>query len=176
MARRAIPRVGRELRAGLAAGVLPARRGAAWAAAEPDHGTGAPAAPGQARAALPGERESLLDQLLRAAREARVHRPTKEAEAFKEECGWRAKAAGVRVPFVGHVELRVRLIPENKICMDLDNALKVTVDALKGIVYADDDQVMRIVAERADADPVGGKRLEVEVSPYSMPIALEAAA
>jgi len=102
--------------------------------------------------------------------------PTKEAEAFKEECGWRAKAAGVRSPFTGHVELRVRLVPENKVCMDLDNALKVTVDALKGIVYEDDDQVMRIVAERADADPMGGKRVEVEVLPYSMPTELEAAA
>lgn len=101
---------------------------------------------------------------------------TKEAEAFKEECGWCAKAAGVRVPFGGHVEMRVRLIPENKVCMDLDNALKVTIDALKGIVYEDDNQVMKIIAERADADPVGGKRLEVEVRPYAMPIALEAAA
>lgn len=100
---------------------------------------------------------------------------TKEAEAFKEECGWRAKAAGVRTPFTCHVELRVRLVPENKVCMDLDNALKVTVDALKGIVYADDDQIMKIVAERGDADPTG-KHLEVEVVPYLMPMALEKAA
>lgn len=97
-----------------------------------------------------------------------------EAKAYKEECGWRAKAAGFK-PAGGLVELRVRLVPKNRVCMDLDNALKVTIDALKGIVYADDAQVYRIVAERADADPTGA-RLEVEVVPYVMPMALEEAA
>lgn len=102
--------------------------------------------------------------------------PSKEAEAFKEQCGWIAKAAGVRSPFTCHVALNILLIPENKVCMDLDNALKVTIDALKGVVYEDDNQVMRIVAERGDADPVGGKRVEIEVLPYMMPLALEQAA
>lgn len=60
--------------------------------------------------------------------------------------------------------------------MDLDNALKVSIDALKGIVFADDSQVYRIVAERADPDPAGGARLEVEILPLVMPTALEAAA
>lgn len=101
--------------------------------------------------------------------------PSKEAEAYKEECAWRAKEAGVRVPFNGPVALNVLLVPENKICLDLDNALKVAIDALKGVVYEDDRQVYRIVAERCEADPVGGKRLEVEVLPYMMPMALEAA-
>lgn len=99
---------------------------------------------------------------------------SKEAEAFKEECGWRARAAGVKAPINGLVELRIRLVPKNGVCMDLDNALKVTIDALKGIVYADDSQVYRIVAERLDADPTGS-RLEVEAVPYVMPMALEAA-
>lgn len=102
--------------------------------------------------------------------------PTKEAEAYKEECGWRAKEAGVRTPFACPVALNVLLVPENRICMDLDNALKVTLDALKGVAYDDDRQVMRIVAERADPDPVGGKRIEIEVLPHYQPIALEAAA
>jgi len=100
---------------------------------------------------------------------------SKEAEAYKHEVVWRAKAAGIRTPMAGPLELRVRLIPENRVCMDLDNCLKVTIDALKGVVYGDDDQVYRIVAERADPDPTG-KRLEIEVLPLVMPIALEAAA
>jgi crossover junction endodeoxyribonuclease RusA len=104
-----------------------------------------------------------------------VTAPSDEAKAFKEECGWLAKAAGVRVPFTGLIELHIRLIPENRVCMDLDNSLKVAIDALKGIVYEDDSQIYRIVAERGDADPTG-KRLEVEVRPYLMPMALEAAA
>lgn len=104
-----------------------------------------------------------------------VTAPSKEADAFKEECAWLAKAAGVRVPFTGLIELYIRLIPENRVCMDLDNSLKVSIDALKGIVYEDDSQIYRIVAERGDADPTG-KRLEVEVLPFLMPMALEAAA
>lgn len=102
--------------------------------------------------------------------------PTKEAKAYKEEIGWRAKAAGVRAPIAGLVELRVRLVPESGVCMDLDNSLKVAIDAMKDIVFGDDSQVYRIVAERAEADPAGGKRLEVEVVPYTMPMALEGAA
>lgn len=102
--------------------------------------------------------------------------PTSEAKAFKEEAGWRAKAAGIRAPLTGPVEVRFRLVPANRVCMDLDNALKVSIDALKGIVFDDDSQVYRIVAERADPDPAGGARLEVEVLPLVMPLALEAAA
>lgn len=89
---------------------------------------------------------------------------TKEASAFKEECGWRARAAGCHEPFGGIVELRVALIPKNKVCMDLDNALKVTIDALKGIVYADDAQVYRLVADRRQPDEHGA-RLEIEILP-----------
>lgn len=99
---------------------------------------------------------------------------TKEASSFKAECAWRAKAAGFREPMAGLVELRIRLVPKNRVCMDLDNALKVTIDALKGVVYADDAQVYRIVAERVDADPTGA-RLEVEAVPMVLPMALEAA-
>ncbi|TAK84323.1 MAG: RusA family crossover junction endodeoxyribonuclease [Betaproteobacteria bacterium] len=102
--------------------------------------------------------------------------PSEEAKAYKEECGWRAKAAGVRSPLTGAIELRFRLVPASRVCMDLDNALKVSIDALKGIVFDDDSQVYKIVAERSDPDPVGGARLEVEILPLVMPTALEAAA
>lgn len=102
--------------------------------------------------------------------------PSKDADAYKEECGWRAKEAGVRTPFTGPVTLNFLLVPENKICLDLDNALKVAIDALKGIVYEDDRQVYRIVAERCEADPVRGKRLEVEILPYILPFSMEEAA
>jgi crossover junction endodeoxyribonuclease RusA len=97
-----------------------------------------------------------------------------EAKAYKAECGWRAKAAGCR-PLAGAVELRIALIPKNRVCMDLDNALKVTIDALKGIVYGDDAQVFKIVAERRDPDPAGA-RLEIEVLPLVIPMAMELAA
>lgn len=100
--------------------------------------------------------------------------PSEEAKSYKAECGWLAKAAGCRTPIVGPVELRFRLVPANGVCMDLDNCLKVAIDALKGIVFEDDSQVYRIIAERADPDPTG-RRLEVEIEPYRVPMALEAA-
>jgi len=108
------------------------------------------------------------------------HRPltlvSEDAKAYKEEIGWLAKAAGVRAPIPGVVELRIRLVPDSGVCMDLDNCLKVSIDALKGIVFGDDSQVYRITAERTDPVAKGGKRLEVEVLPYALPMALEAAA
>ena len=86
-----------------------------------------------------------------------------EAKAFKSQVGWYAKAAGLK-PFKHLVELRLRLVPANGVCMDLDNALKVTIDALKGIAYADDSQVWRIVADRGEAD--GKARMEVEITEF----------
>lgn len=46
---------------------------------------------------------------------------------------------------------------------DLDNTLKVLLDALRGIAYVDDSQVVRIEASRFD-DPAN-PRVEVEVLP-----------
>jgi len=97
-----------------------------------------------------------------------------EAKAYKRECGWLAKAAGLRSPLAGPVELRVALVPKNRVCMDLDNSLKVVIDALNGIAYADDAQVYRIVANRMEPDPRGA-RLEIEVLPLALPMSLEAA-
>jgi crossover junction endodeoxyribonuclease RusA len=100
---------------------------------------------------------------------------SQEAKTYKAEVGWRAKEAGIRAPIVGPVQLTFRLVPKNGVCMDLDNALKVSIDALKGIVFGDDSQVYRLVAERLDADPTGA-RLEVDIEPYTIPMALERAA
>lgn len=87
---------------------------------------------------------------------------SREAKAFKQECALLAKVGGVRQPLSGDVELRVLLAPKNGICMDLDNALKVTIDALKGIAYVDDAQVRKITAERLPADGTGGLIVEIE--------------
>jgi crossover junction endodeoxyribonuclease RusA len=86
---------------------------------------------------------------------------SEEAKSFKSEVGWTAKAQGLRTPLKGPVELVVKLIPKNGVCMDLDNALKVTIDALKGIAYVDDSQVRRIDAERCEPD---GQTSRMEVT------------
>ena len=87
-----------------------------------------------------------------------------EAKAYKTEVAWLAKAAGMRAPVRYAVTLGFVLVPANGVCMDLDNALKVTIDALKGVAYFDDSQVRKIIAERASPD--GRARLEVQVEQY----------
>lgn len=85
-----------------------------------------------------------------------------EAKSYRSQCGWIAKAAGMRTPLEGEIELTIALVPANRVCMDLDNALKVVIDALKGIAFVDDAQVRRILAERLPPDGHGA-RVEVTV-------------
>lgn len=105
---------------------------------------------------------------------------SKEAKEFKEHVGWLARAAGVRAPIVGRVAISYTLHPHRPLdylrrmkcdpagwedtvqCIDLDNAQKVLLDALKGVVIEDDRWVRSIVAVRGE--PVEGGRLVVQVS------------
>ena len=50
---------------------------------------------------------------------------------------------------------------------DLDNFLKVTLDSLRGTVFADDDQVLRIVADRDDSKE--RPRVEIMIEPRHRP-------
>jgi crossover junction endodeoxyribonuclease RusA len=45
--------------------------------------------------------------------------------------------------------------------MDLDNCLKVTLDALQGVAYDNDAQIKRIVAEYGNPVINGGVTVEV---------------
>jgi crossover junction endodeoxyribonuclease RusA len=103
-----------------------------------------------------------------------------EAKAYKSEVGWLARAAGIRSPLLGRVAVAYTLYPnrpqdwqkrmrrdgaswdDTVQCIDLDNAQKVLMDALKGIVFEDDRWVRRITAERAEPD--GEARLVVTVT------------
>lgn len=103
-----------------------------------------------------------------------------EAKAFKEAVGWHAKAAGVLRPIEGRIEIAYSLHPklpqdwrqrarkdpqgwEDTVqCMDLDNANKVLLDALKGVVFEDDKWVRKITAQRGK--PMGEACLLVFVA------------
>lgn len=104
-----------------------------------------------------------------------------EAKSYKSEVGWIAKSAGIPAPLSGRVAMTIKLYPglpkdaEKRMrklgdgwddgvrSIDLDNALKVLIDSLKGIAYADDKQVWRIAAERMEPD--GQARAVVTVEP-----------
>lgn len=114
--------------------------------------------------------------------------PTKEAKAYKEDVGWRARAAGITQPLQGRVSLHVKLFPQRPQdwarraaknpdgwdddvrCIDLGNCEKVLSDALNGIAWNDDKQLRRIVLERCEPD--GEARLEVTIDgDHAAPIA-----
>ena len=85
-----------------------------------------------------------------------------EAKAYKQAVGWTAKKAGLRAPIAGYVELAIVLHPQRPAkmknpdevrCMDLDNCLKVLLDALQGIAYDNDAQVRKLSAERGAPMP-----------------------
>lgn len=104
-----------------------------------------------------------------------------EAKAYKSEVGWLAKEAGIRSPIAGRVAVSYVLYPKRPqdwakrtakdpegwddtvLCIDLDNAQKVLMDALKGVVFDDDKWVRKIHAERAEPD--GDARLIVTITP-----------
>lgn len=96
---------------------------------------------------------------------------TAEAKQFKDAVGWLARAAGVRSPIPGRVAIDYTLHPHRPLdwanrarkdptgwedtvqCMDLDNAQKVLLDALKGVVIEDDRWVRQITARRGEPLP-----------------------
>jgi crossover junction endodeoxyribonuclease RusA len=67
-----------------------------------------------------------------------------EARKYQDAAGWLAKAAGVQ-EIDGSVGLELRIYrPQRR--GDLDNRIKVLLDAMQGILYADDGQVSEIHA------------------------------
>lgn len=92
-----------------------------------------------------------------------------EAILFRRNTWALAKAAGIRI-VNSNVSVIVDLAPvatkrpsksARPRCIDLDNALKVVLDALQGIAYGDDSQIIEITARRVA--PVPGGALTVTV-------------
>lgn len=88
-----------------------------------------------------------------------------EAQQYRKAVALKMALGAYRRPYTAFVELGIYLHPKKPKqrrvgvptrSMDLDNALKVLIDALQGYVYEDDSQIRRIVAERMEPVP-GGK-------------------
>lgn len=93
-----------------------------------------------------------------------------EAKQFKESVGWLLRAAGVRQPFAGRVQVDLQLWPHRPLDwakrakldplywadavqrIDADNALKVCLDALKDIAFGDDRCVWKASVEVMEPD------------------------
>ena len=93
---------------------------------------------------------------------------SREAKAYKAECAHIAKVSGCQKTDKP-VAMTIVLYPRqnadgsaSKICLDLDNALKVLFDALQGIAYDNDKQIRQIVAEISHTPRPNGA-VEVEI-------------
>lgn len=100
---------------------------------------------------------------------------TAEAKRYKADVQHLALLAGIRAPLVGRVELAVQLYPQRPQdwqrrqrvegahwddtvrCIDLDNANKVLLDAIKGVVIDDDRWVRKLTSERMEPDERGAR-------------------
>lgn len=96
--------------------------------------------------------------------------PTKEAKQYRKDVASLCAVAGVRTPLSGRVAVDVRLYPHRPLdwqkrmrlhgeawddtvmCIDVDNANKVLLDALKGVAIDDDKWVRKLTAERMEPD------------------------
>lgn len=97
----------------------------------------------------------------------RVVRST-EARNYKTACQIIAKREKVQ-PIAGDVALTIVLHPKitkkglaSKTRLDLDNALKVVIDAMQGVAYANDSQVVSIKADLGCPVTNGGLTIEVK--------------
>lgn len=109
--------------------------------------------------------------------------PTKEAKAYREAVGWQARAAGVKL-ITGRVSVEIELYPhlpndwqkrqrehgdawdDTVQCLDLDNANKVLLDALKGVAFDDDRWVRSLSSRRMEPD-FNGARVVVRIAPVA---------
>lgn len=83
-----------------------------------------------------------------------------EARAYKTAVGWIANSAGADM-LTGDVCVMLDVYRGAK-RGDLDNKIKVILDALQGVSYINDSQIVEIHARRFDDK--GNPRVEVEIS------------
>ena len=92
---------------------------------------------------------------------------TKEANAYRDTVRKVALLAGVEA-LKGSVEVVLTLHPRmtkkrvsSLVRLDVGNVEKVACDALNGVCYSDDGQIVRLVVEIGRAMPGGGLTVEV---------------
>ena len=106
--------------------------------------------------------------------------PTTEAKAFRKDIAALCRAQGVRSVIAGRVHIDVKLYPARPLdwqkrmrlngaawddtvrCIDIDNANKVLLDALKDVAIEDDKWVRRLTSERMEPD--GEARVVVTIT------------
>src|SRR4029077_9821051 len=83
---------------------------------------------------------------------------------YKHDASLKALSQGMR-PVSGPVAVSIRVFRPRKVG-DADNVLKAALDSLKGVAYADDDQIVELHLYRDDDKD--RPRIEVEVTAQSL--------
>lgn len=112
--------------------------------------------------------------------------PTTEAKQYRKTVAQLCQVHGVIKAIAGRVAVEVKLYPHRPLdwktrqrkhgaawddtvqCLDVDNANKVLLDALKGIAFDDDKWVRKLTAERMEPD--GEARVVVTITPLALPV------
>lgn len=112
---------------------------------------------------------------------------TSDAKAYREKVWDACLAYGITQVIPGRIAIAIRLFParpqdwarrarkhgeawhDDVRCIDLDNANKVLLDALKGIAFEDDRWVRRLQAERMEPDG-DGARVIVAIERLAVPV------
>jgi crossover junction endodeoxyribonuclease RusA len=107
---------------------------------------------------------------------------SEEARRYKRQVKIAAGDAGIWEPIPGRVSVAVDLYPHRPLdwqkrvradpmnwddgvrCLDLDNCLKVLLDALRGVAFKDDAWVRKITAARMEPDQ-DGERVVITIEP-----------
>jgi len=107
-----------------------------------------------------------------------------EAKDYRKAVLQAVALAGIRDPIVGRFAFDVKLYPnrpqdwktrqrkygdswsDTVMCIDLDNANKVLLDALKAVAIEDDKWLRKITGERMEPDEHGG-RVVVTITPLA---------
>lgn len=113
--------------------------------------------------------------------------PTKEAKEFRAEIVALCRRQGVVAPITGRVHIDVKLFPARPLdwqkrmrvngsawddtvrCIDIDNANKVLLDALKDVAIEDDKWVRRLTSERMAPDGEARVVLTITAIPVVQP-------
>lgn len=99
----------------------------------------------------------LLNHLYRRAARGGMYM-TAEAVAWKDEAGWRAREAGIE-KLTGPVAVELQVYRPRRVG-DVDATTKVMLDAMNGIAWDDDSQVVELHVYRHDAPkPKRGPRV-----------------
>lgn len=88
---------------------------------------------------------------------------SREGRAYRDRAGWRALEQRVK-PLAGPLRVSI-CVYRPRMIGDLDNTAKAILDALKGVAWADDSQIVELHLYRRDDKSRPRVVIEMEIMP-----------